>query len=195
MATRGGKDDVVVESRATRHDAFELARRKYLNAERIDIGRMAEELGVNRVTLYRWVGTKDELLVEIIWSLTEEVLTRAWSDLASVDGPRVPALLGAYLREAASPRGEDGSSPEANDRLMRLLTIGSHGFQPRLVAAVRTYLLEDIADRRISSNLAIDDLAYATVRIAESYYHLPTIAGLPPDPERAERVLSALLQP
>jgi hypothetical protein len=35
---------------------------------------------------------------------------------------------------------------------------------------------------------------YASVRIAESYHYLPTIAGAP-DPDGAERVLHALLHP
>ena len=30
---------------------------------------LADELGVNRVTLYRWIGSRDRLLVEVIWSL------------------------------------------------------------------------------------------------------------------------------
>ena len=35
---------------------------------------LAEELGVNRVTLYRWVGSRNQLLVEVIWSLAERTL-------------------------------------------------------------------------------------------------------------------------
>ncbi len=55
--------------RPTPLDAFRLARRKFLAAERIDMSALAEELGVNRVTLYRWVGSREQLLVEVIWSL------------------------------------------------------------------------------------------------------------------------------
>src|SRR4051812_12226684 len=55
--------------RPTPLDAFLLARRKFLAAERIDMSALADELGVNRVTLYRWVGSREQLLVEVVWSL------------------------------------------------------------------------------------------------------------------------------
>ena len=55
--------------RPTPLDAFRLARRKFLAAERIDMSALADELGVNRVTLYRWVGSREQLLVEVVWSL------------------------------------------------------------------------------------------------------------------------------
>ena len=48
-------------------DALRLARRKFLAAQRIDMTALASELGVNRVTLYRWVGSRDALMVEVLW--------------------------------------------------------------------------------------------------------------------------------
>src|SRR4051812_44601152 len=60
--------------RSTPLDAFLLARRKFLAAERLDMSGLADELGVNRVTLYRWVGSREQLLVEVIWSLGSRTL-------------------------------------------------------------------------------------------------------------------------
>lgn len=182
------------QKRARPADAYALARRKYLAGERVDLGQLADELGVNRVTLYRWVGTRDTLLVEVTWRLTEETLAQEWEKLADVRGPRVPALLGAYLRDTMSQPGARHFLVNENERAMRLFTLASNGFQPRFVAAVRYYLSLDIESGRISSPLSLDDLAYVTVRIAESYQYLPTIAGAPSDPDSAERVLSSLLR-
>src|SRR5262245_38648428 len=58
-------------------DAFKLARRRFLAGERIDMTPLAEELGVNRTTLYRWVGTREQLLVEILWSLAPRTFEHA----------------------------------------------------------------------------------------------------------------------
>src|SRR3954451_23264147 len=55
-------------------DAFLLARRKFLRGERVDMTSLAGELGVNRVTLYRWVGSREQLLVEIVWALARRTL-------------------------------------------------------------------------------------------------------------------------
>ncbi|MCW2968429.1 MAG: TetR family transcriptional regulator, partial [Solirubrobacteraceae bacterium] len=61
-------------ARPTALDAFLLARRKFLAGDRIDMSAIALEMGVNRVTLYRWVGSREKLLVEVIWSLGSRTL-------------------------------------------------------------------------------------------------------------------------
>jgi hypothetical protein len=194
MTNAKARVDSPGQTRPKPEDAYALARQKYLAGERIDLGQMSVELGVNRVTLYRWVGSRDALLVEVIWRLTEDTLAKEWAKLSNEPGPRVPLLLGAYLRDTMSQPGARSFLVNENERAMKLFTIASIGFQPRLVAAVRYYLSLDIESGRIRSPLTLDDLAYVSVRIAESYHYLPTIAGAPPDPDSAERVLLALLR-
>lgn len=174
-------------------DALRLARRAYLAGEAVSLGAMAHELGVNRVTLYRWVGNKDTLLAEVLWRLTAQTLDDLWEAMRDRPGPRVPGLLAGYLRATMTQPGARRFALEQNARLMRLLTTTEHGFHPRLVSVVRGYLAEDLAEGRATSALRLDELSYACVRIAESYYYLPTINGLPPDPDAAERVLRALV--
>ena len=52
-------------------EAFRRARRTFLAGQRVDMGELARDLGINRATLYRWVGSRDQLLVEIVWSLAD----------------------------------------------------------------------------------------------------------------------------
>ena len=66
-------------------DAFKLARRRFQGAERVDMSAMADELGVNRVTLYRWVGSREQLLVEVIWSLGARTLEQIGSRVRARD--------------------------------------------------------------------------------------------------------------
>src|SRR6185437_1391993 len=61
-------------ARPGRRDAFRLARDRWRAGERIDMSALARELGVNRVTLYRWVGSREQLLVDVIWNLTDHLL-------------------------------------------------------------------------------------------------------------------------
>ena len=60
--------------RSSALEAFLFARRRFLARERVDMTAIAEALNVNRVTLYRWVGSRDQLLVEVIWSLARRTL-------------------------------------------------------------------------------------------------------------------------
>jgi len=194
MTSPKDSDGPVVSTRPRAANAYALARKKYLGGERIDFGQMAAELGVNRATLYRWVGTRDDLILEVIWRLTEQTLNQEWQKFADLPGPRVPALLVGFLRASWSHPGGRYFLMTENERLMRLTTIARNGYQPRLLAAVRYYLSLDIETGRTNTSVGIDDLAFVCVRIAESYQYRPTIDDSPFDGDVAERVLTVLLR-
>jgi len=156
---------------------------------------VADRIGVSRVTLYRWVGTREQLLVEVIWSLTRQTLEAEWSRLEAEPGPRVPDLVGRLLHAVWAQPGARRFLEEENALAMSLLTLKAHGFQPRLLAFIRDRLADDIASGRIDIPLPLEDLAYTTLRVAESFHYLPTITGEPADPDRATRVLKAILRP
>src|SRR4051812_10249678 len=83
--------------RPSRAHAIRLGRRTFLAAERLDMSALADALGINRVTLYRWVGSRDQLLVEVVWSLAERALQEA-DRRAGGRGPgRVVAVLTGFL--------------------------------------------------------------------------------------------------
>ncbi|MFB7719179.1 QsdR family transcriptional regulator [Nocardia sp. NPDC056100] len=181
--------------RPTALDAFALARSDFLAGDRIDIGSIAQRLGVNRVTLYRWVGTREQLIIEVVWWLTERTLDQGWQTVESTPGPRVPALLGHLLHAIWDQPGSRRSIERDNAMYMTLLTVASHGFQPRMLAYVRAKLAADLETGRIHTTLDLDDLSYTVLRVAESFHYMPTIIGEPADPDRAVRVLTAILGP
>src|SRR5689334_23457734 len=51
---------------ASRNDVLKLATRRYLHGERIDVQAIAAELGLGRATIYRWFGTREELIGEVL---------------------------------------------------------------------------------------------------------------------------------
>src|SRR5882724_11468929 len=63
--------------RTTPLDAFKLARKKWLAGERLDVGKIAHELGIGRATVFRWVGTRETLYGEICSALFAKELVRA----------------------------------------------------------------------------------------------------------------------
>src|SRR5919199_5473703 len=83
--------------RPTPLDAFRLARRKFLAAERIDMSALADELGVNRVTLYRWVGSREQLLVEVIWSLGSRTLEKCDARTRAKGSERIVQVVTRFL--------------------------------------------------------------------------------------------------
>src|SRR5262245_27507707 len=61
---------------ATPADALRAARRRFLRGQRLDMNELARDLGIGRATLYRWVGGRDQLLGEALWSLAEQGLAQ-----------------------------------------------------------------------------------------------------------------------
>jgi AcrR family transcriptional regulator len=181
-------------SRPAALDAFLLARRKFLLAERIDMTALALELGVNRVTLYRWVGSRDRLLVEVVWSLADRTFRDELERAGGGGSDRIVAVVGRFVAATLSNPGFARFLAEEGELAMRLLTRREHDFQPRLIAAVQALLEEETTAGRLDLPADLDDVAYTMVRIVESYIYLDLITGERPDAARAESILRLLLR-
>jgi AcrR family transcriptional regulator len=72
----GGVDAgaVTVFRKATRADAFTVARTQFLAGDRVEMQTLASQLGISRTTLYRWVGEREQLLAVIFSGLIPEWL-------------------------------------------------------------------------------------------------------------------------
>jgi AcrR family transcriptional regulator len=181
-------------SRPTALDAFRLARRKFLAAERIDMSGLAREVGVNRVTLYRWVGSRDQLLVEVIWSLGGRTLEKVEEDVSDTGAERIVQVVTGFLEAVISNAGMQRWLAEEGEHAMRLLTRHDTDFQPRLIAAVEELLSEEAEADRLNLPVDLHEVAYVIVRLIESYTYLDLITGEQPDARRAEPILRMLLR-
>jgi AcrR family transcriptional regulator len=183
--------------RAPALEAFSRARRTFLAGQRVDMGCLARDLGVNRATLYRWVGSRDRLLVEVLWSLADRTFDRLQADPPPTppEHSRVATVLDAWVHGVIANRGMRVFVENEGDLALRLLTTRATDYQSRLLGRVRSLLAEDLDAGRVRSEIPLDDLTFVVVRILESYVYLTLITGEQPDPDRAGRVLHALLPP
>jgi AcrR family transcriptional regulator len=170
-------------------DAIKLARKRFLKAERIDMSALADELGVNRVTLYRWVGSREQLLVEIIWSLGSRTLQLADRRVDATGAERIVQTVTGFLDDVISNAGMRRWLAEEGELAMRLLTRSDMGFQTRLMEAIHDMLVRE----RLDLPVDLEEVAYVIVRLIESYTYLDLIRGEEPDARRAEPVLRMLL--
>jgi AcrR family transcriptional regulator len=180
--------------RPTPLDAFRLARRKFLAAERIDMSALADELGVNRVTLYRWVGSREQLLVEVIWSLGSRTLASCDRRTRAKGADRIVKIVTRFLDDVISNEGMRRWLAEEGELAMRLLTRHDTDFQPRLIGAIEDLLREETEGGRLDLPVDLHEVAYVIVRLIESYTYLDLITGEQPDAQRAEPVLRLLLR-
>jgi AcrR family transcriptional regulator len=179
-----------VSSRPTAADAFALAKRRFLGGERVDMSAMAAELGVNRVTLYRWVGSREQLLVDLVWSLAERTLRDVEAGAAERGSERVVAVVTRFLEAVIANAGMQRWVAEEGELAMRLLTRHDKGFQPRLIE----WMLGLLHAAQLDLPAEDREVAYVIVRLIESYTYLDLILGERPDARRAEPILRLLLR-
>jgi AcrR family transcriptional regulator len=185
---------VTATDRPTASDALRLAARRFLAPERLDMSALADELGVNRVTLYRWVGSRDQLLVEVIWSLARQTLDDADAQVRATGAERIVGVVCGFLDGVLANPGMQRWLAEEGEHAMRLLTRHETDFQPRLIAAIEELLREEARAGRLDLPVDLRELAYVIVRLVESYTYLDLITGEPPDAARAEPILRMLLR-
>jgi AcrR family transcriptional regulator len=185
---------VTVTPRPLPLDALRLAKRRFLGAERIDMSALAEELGVNRVTLYRWFGSRDRFLIEVIWSLARRTLDEIDARVDATGAERIVAIVVAFLEAVISNRGMQRWLAEEGEHAMRLLTRHETDFQPRLILAVEGLLREETSSGALDLPVDLHELAYVIVRLIESYTYLDLITGEQPDATRARPILRMLLR-
>ena len=180
--------------RPTALDAFNAARRKFIAGERIEMQALAEEIGTSRVTLHRWVGSRDLLLGEILWSLTEPTLEGARKATRKRGGAGIAEAWGRFLRtvnDAAFMRSFLEREPEI---ALRVLTTKNSPLQARLAGAVSEMIEAEVEAGRLKPPMEVHDLAYVIVRLGESFVYADIITGSKPEPEKAERATAALLR-
>ena len=181
-------------ARPTKDDARRLARRWWLAGRRLDMGALADELGVNRVTLYRWVGSRHALLVETVWWVCRRTLERIDHEVSASGAERVVQVTTRFLEAVIASQGMQVWLAEEGETAMRLLTIGEHGFQPRLIDHVHELLEIEAVSGRLDLPADLREVAYVIVRLIESYTYLDLITGEVPDARRAEPILRLLLR-
>jgi AcrR family transcriptional regulator len=180
-------------TRASAADVVLLARERFQAGDRVEMGTIAEALGLNRVTVYRWVGSRERLLVEVLWSLAEATLRTAREEVRVQGGERVVRILSQFIVAVLTNPGLMHFVEQEPDLALRLLTREDAGFQSRLIDWVHEVLSEEVTAGRLELRGDPGDYAYALVRVQESFVMTDLITGERPQAERAEHVMRLLL--
>lgn len=178
--------------RVTALDALALAQSKWVAGERLDIGKLADELGVGRATVFRWVGSKEQLYGEVISAAFAQTLE--WAQQAATgNGARFLTevthnLLRALL--ASQPlRRFIKHDPEF---AMRIVMSSSSPVEHRVISAVRALIEREVDNGHLEPAMDTGSLAYVIVRIAESFLYRDVISGDDPDVETATKAIGLL---
>lgn len=160
-------------------DALKRARKIWLSGRDLDMGMLAAELTISRATLYRWVGNRERLLVEVLWTLARDT----WQSALAAAGrrrsiSRVLFVLERYLRDISSSEALGAFVRRDPELALRVLT-GPRGAGVRTQALVRELLEELVATTDQPLALEPDTMAYLIVKVAESFLYRGPLTGTP----------------
>ena len=175
--------------------ALRAARRRFIAGERIDMGVLATELGVDRTSLFRWVGNRDALLAEVLWSLAVPTFDSAEAAVRATGADRVEGVLTRFVADLIGADYFRGWITHEPGRALRILTTRSSPVHRRFVAVTETLLTEELGAGRMATPLPVHDLATVLVRVAESFTYSDLIAGETPSADRAAAALALVLAP
>jgi AcrR family transcriptional regulator len=154
---------------------------------------LAEELGVSRATLYLWVGSREKLIGEVLWSFADAGLRQARDGARGSGAAYVLDVFRRFIRANAAFAPLRKFIEQDPELALRVLTSKSSPVQGRMVDATRALLADQVEAGRLVPALPIDALAYTIIRVAESFLYSDLIAGSEPDVERAVQVVEVLL--
>lgn len=180
--------------RPTAADARRLARHTFLEGKRVDMRAMAGELGVNRATLYRWVGSREELLVDGLGVFADHSLQVAIKQATGKGTDRVVRLIVAFLEQVVDNLGMKVFLRDESELALRLLTRSDYGLQRKLVDVVLAALEEEVASGALSLDVDLDEAAVAIIQMVSTFAYLDLITAGTPDAHRAEPILRMLLR-
>lgn len=167
------------------------------DGRRLDMQGLAQELGVSRVTLFRRAGSREALLGQALWLLTQRTLEEAaarWEAErpgGELHTPGTGRHLNALVSQSKCVRRLLDDEPAL---AMRVLTDPRGQVQAGTVAFVEELLRRDITEFGLVTLIEPDELAYALVRLGQSFLFADVLAGRKPDVETANRLQRALVE-
>ncbi|WP_233807188.1 QsdR family transcriptional regulator [Paraburkholderia sp. HP33-1] len=179
--------------RATPADAFVAARAMFDQGESFDMVELAKRLGVARATLYRWIGDRERLLADVIWSLVDDLIEQSKHVPGNGSEMLANALVG-IVKGLAESGGLRALFRNDAELAMRILTRRRDtGTQERAVEALTVVIRRLEARGHYAPRLPAELLAYSIVRLIEGLVYQDMLLGLEPSLDNLARVIRALL--
>ena len=175
-------------------DLHALALRRFVRGENVDMQALAAELGISRATLYRWAGNAEELVGRVVAALGLETFRRCETEARGHGAARVLDVMERGMRATTSSKFYRAFLERDPQKALRIVASKEGPVQAQTIALHQQLLEEE--KRRGHLKLPVDShtMAYALVRIAESFLYADLIAGEHPDIDKAVEILKLMLR-
>ena len=178
---------------ASREDVLRLVREQFLAGQRVDLTVVARELGLGRATIYRWFGSRDGVLGEVIVDELQVLLDRHRLRVRLRGAKGLLEVFDRVNRALSRSQPLRRLLEQERESALRMLTSGGGPVQARAVAAIQAVIDEEVTAGRYDPPADTGTLAYAIVRLADAFLYNDAAVGIRGDWERLRQVEAALL--
>src|SRR4051794_26293679 len=130
---------------ASRDDVVGSALYRYLRGQRIDVQAVAAELGVGRTTIYRWFGSREQLVGEVVALAAEQVLTRIRAQTDGRGGTRLLEIFDRFNRALADAPALRAFLEQEREAALRIITASDGVVTPRMVEQITATIDAEVA--------------------------------------------------
>jgi AcrR family transcriptional regulator len=176
---------------ASRAEVFEAAMYRYLRGRRVDVQAIASELGLGRTTIYRWFGTREDLIGEVIFRAAEPLIEAARAGARGRGGAALLDTFDRLNRSFAEAPALRQFVEQERETALRIITSSAGNFHPRMVARIVALIEDEVRAGTYDPPVEPATLGYAIVRLAEAF--LFNDAGMRSDVDRLREVEAAIL--
>jgi len=174
-------------------EIFDAALERYLACERIDMQQIAARLGVSRRTVWRKTGGRDRLLGAVLWYRTRLALAEGLVAARDRTGrERVVFVIANVMRRVSAEPALRRLLAAEPEIALRVLTSKEGPVQGGVTAALER-LLSEQRQHGLALTMPPRTLAFAIVRIAESFLYADVVGDNAPDIDAAVEIVDSLL--
>jgi AcrR family transcriptional regulator len=178
---------------ATREQLLELSTGRFLRGRRIDVQALAGELGLSRATIYRWFGSREELIGEVAVRAAEPLLREARENARGEGARALLETFDAFNRALAQSGALRRFIEQEQGTALRVLTSSAGRVQPRICELIAQLITREIEAGTYAAPTDAATLAYAIVRLAEAFLYNDALASVRGDIECLREVEAAIL--
>ncbi len=155
---------------------------------------LANELGISRATLYRWTGSREQLLGDVAFSLSDAIFEQAKRDTIDLSGPeRLLSVFRRHVDALVGARALEAFLRNETHVALRILTGRGGPVQARTVARLADLYREEERAGNFRPRADPDTLAYAVVRVTEGFIYNDAIVSVEPAVDQAASIVALLL--
>ena len=167
---------------------------RYLRGRRVDVQAIASELGLARPTIYRWFGSREGLIGEVLVRAAEPLLADARARARGTGGVALLDTFDRFNRSLADVPALRRFVEQERDTAIRIITSGDGVVQPRIVAQITDLIEAEARAGRYDPPVEPSTLGYAVVKLAEAFlFNDGAGAMMRGDVDRLREVEAALL--